>query len=127
MVRWPARKRFTRYLIQTKHFCLVYREENSYIVLIVYTDAYWARDEETRRSMRGCVVMMGGAAIKWYCRQQEVVALFSTELEYILFCSATKETVWIRRSLNVLVGSPKDLIPTLIYVGNQGGIQLCFY
>lgn len=77
MVYWLSLKRVIRYLIQSKHFSLVYGEENSDILLLFFTDADWAGNKKTRTSTNNCVVMIGGAAITWYYSQQEVVALSS--------------------------------------------------
>ena len=90
----------------------------------VYVDADWAGDQQTRRSMSGYAALMSGSLVAWGARQQEVVALSSSESEYISLCSGTKETIWLRslmRGLGVVPGMDK---PTTIMVDNQAAIAL---
>lgn len=91
---------------------------------VVYVDADWAGDREMRRSMSGCVVMIGSAAVSWYARQQEVVALSSTEAEYISLCSGIKKVVWIRRLLQGLAVVANFSHATTLLIENQGGMKL---
>lgn len=74
--------------------------------------------------MSGFIISMRGAAVSWCARQQEVVALSSTEAEFISLCSCVKEVVWMRRLLGGF-GLGLDLsVPTTILVDNQGGKDL---
>lgn len=70
------------------------------------------------------VTIMAGAAVSWYSRQQEVVALSQTEIEYISLCSGTEEKIWTRRPINdaVLVADVINL--TEVLTDNQGGMSL---
>lgn len=88
----------------------------------MYVDADWAGDHGTRKLTSSFVVMMGGAAVSWYACQQEVVALSSTEAEYIAMCAGVQEVVWIRpllRGLGVLESSETA---TTVLVNNQGSM-----
>lgn len=87
-------------------------------------DAYWTGDVNTRRAVSGCVVMVGGGAVSWSARQQEDVALSSTEAEYISICAGVIETVWIRRMVQGIgmIDGAKEA--TNVYVDNQGEIAL---
>lgn len=98
-IHWDAVNHVIRYFISTKNLgiCFGRDEENRSLVPHVYVDADWAQDPATHRSINGCLVMMGGAAIAWNVRQQEVEALSSAESKYIGLCNGAKETVWIRR------------------------------
>ena len=94
---WDAVKRVIRYVIRTKELGLVFGGTDGSKTPLVYVDADWAGDSETRKSMSGYVAMMGGAAVAWGARQQEVVALSSAESEYISMCNGARKTVWLRR------------------------------
>jgi len=64
-----------------------------------YTDSDWAGDKDDRKSTSGYVFLLGGAAISWKSRKQDVVATSSTEAEYVALTEAAKESVWLRRLL----------------------------
>ena len=125
-VHWDAVKRVLRYLIKTKDLGLCFGPDNdtSSLVPHMYVDSDWAQDPETRCSMSGCVVMMGGAAVAWSVRQQDCVALSSAESEYIGLCLGVKETVWIRRlvcGLGLVDGADS---PTTLLFDNQASAGL---
>ncbi|CAM9805813.1 unnamed protein product [Discosporangium mesarthrocarpum] len=48
-----------------------------------FADASYAGDIDNRRSVTGGAVMFCGTAVAWMSKMQEVVALSSTESEYI--------------------------------------------
>lgn len=56
----------------------------------VYVDVDRASDISSRKSVRGMVTIMAGAAVSCYSRQQEGVALSSAEAEYISLCFGAK-------------------------------------
>lgn len=51
--------------------------------LMAYTDSDYAGDLNDRRSTAGFVFMMASGAISWASKKQSVVALSTTEAEYI--------------------------------------------
>lgn len=68
---------------------------------------------------------MSGAAVSWCSRQQEVVALSSTEAEYIGLCSVGKDAVWVRRLLRGFGIEKLNLgKPLVINADNQGSMDL---
>ena len=87
-----------------------------------YSDADWGGDIATRKSTSGYVFRIGGATVSWKSKKQPVIALSSTESEYIALCSATQEAVWLRVLLKSLNLPQKK--PTIIYEDNQGAIAL---
>lgn len=68
-------KQVMRYLANTKQMSLHCGGKNASIVTNLFVDADWTGDSETRKSMSGCVVIMGGGAVRGYAPQQEVVTL----------------------------------------------------
>ncbi len=65
---------------------------------------------------------MAGGPLGWFSRKQEVIALSTTEAEYIALASATREAVWLR---NLLAGiGAEQKIPTIIFEDNQGAIAI---
>ena len=55
-----------------------------------------AGDVSSRKSRSGYVFMLGGAIVSWMSKKQPVVALSSTESEYIALSYAAQETIWLR-------------------------------
>ena len=121
---WEAVKRVIRYIIRTKELGLVFGGTYGSKTPLVYVDADWAGDCETRKSMSGFVAMMGGAAVAWGARQQEVVALSSAESEYISMCNGARETVWLRRLVSGMEIIDKMNYPTRMLVDNTAAKAL---
>ncbi len=117
-----AAKRILRYLKGMAKLGLYYRRGEKKDDLHGYCDADWAGDRESRRSTTGHVFLLGGAAVSWLAQRQPVVALSSTEAEYIALSSAAQQVVWLRRLLYDIGMERKE--PTNLYEDNQGAICL---
>ncbi|KAH9655560.1 Integrase catalytic domain-containing protein [Citrus sinensis] len=61
-----------------------------------FVDSNYAADKDRRRSITGFVFTMCGGAISWKSSLQSVVALSTTEAEYIALTKAVKEAIWLR-------------------------------
>ena len=116
---WVGAKRVLRYLKGTTKHGLIYRKSKQFS-LFGYSDSDWAGCVDTRKSTSGFVFMLGDSLISWASKKQPVVALSTTEAEYIALCLATQEAMWLRRLLDS-VQNPQEG-PTLIYEDNQGTI-----
>ena len=55
------------------------------------------RDVDRRRSTIAYVFTLFGGAISWMSKQQAVVALFTTEAEYMAATHACKEAILLKR------------------------------
>ena len=66
--------------------------------------------------------MLGGATISWMSKKQSVVALSSTEAEYIALSIAGQEATWLRRLLGSL--NQNQTKETVLYGDNMGAIHL---
>eukprot|EP00253_Pinus_taeda_P015431 PITA_15431 len=62
-----------------------------------FVDVDWAGDLDQRISTSGYVFKLFGGAISWMSKKQSVVALSTTEAEYMAATHASKESVWLRR------------------------------
>ena len=62
-----------------------------------FVDADWAGDLDQRRSTSGYVFRLFGGAVSWMSKRQSVVALSTTEAEYMASTHASKEAVWLQR------------------------------
>ena len=113
-----AVKRIFRYLKGTIDIGLRYQKcDNG--TLIGFSDADWAGD---RHSTTGNLFVISGGAISWLSRKQSVVALSTTETEYVALCGATQEAVWLRRLLSNIQSTPTTA--TIINEDNQGTIAV---
>jgi hypothetical protein len=85
----------------------------------------WAGDKLTRKSTSGYIICLAGAAISWSSKRQSIIALSSTESEYVGLCFRSKEAVWLRRIMrDVGIGCDMGVKPIKIYVDNQGSIKI---
>ena len=89
---WATVKRIFRYLKGSIDFGIKYRV-NSTNILESYSDADFASDPSTRRSVSGIVCKFNGATITWANRRQRSVSLFTTEAEYIAASEAAEDVV----------------------------------
>jgi hypothetical protein len=118
---WSAIKRVFRYLQGTKDYELVYKP-NKNISVVGYSDADWANDLDDRKSISGYIFKVNGNTVSWSCKKQKVVALSSTEAEYMAYSEAVKEAIWIRELLKDL--NYEQLEPSVIFEDNQSTIKL---
>lgn len=98
--QWTAVKRIFRYLRGTTNAKLCYTKSDDGVM--AYTDADWASEIDGRRSCSGYVVKFSNASICWSSKRQPIVALSSTEAEYIALSSATCELIWLQQLANEL-------------------------
>ena len=86
-----AVKWILRYLKGTTNQALCFGGSN--ISLQGYVDVDMAGDRDNRRSTTGYVFTVGGTAVSWVSKIQSVVALSTTEAEYIAATEASKEMI----------------------------------
>ena len=83
-----------------------------------FCDVDWG-GQKHRHSISGYSFHMGAGAISWSSKKQHVVALSSTEAEYIVQMHAAKEVLWLH---SFLWSAPDDLL--ILNCDNQGVIAL---
>jgi hypothetical protein len=97
---WTIVKRVFRYFRGTTNFGLCYQGRlglDKVVDIHVFVDADWAGDLDRRKSTSGYVFNLFGGAISWMRKRQDVVALSTTETEYMEATHASKEEVWLQR------------------------------
>ncbi|KAJ9542648.1 hypothetical protein OSB04_029154 [Centaurea solstitialis] len=67
--------------------------------LVGYTDSDWAGSLDDRKSTSGHVFSLGSGAISWSSKKQGIVALSSSEAEYVAATASACQAVWLRRLL----------------------------
>jgi Reverse transcriptase (RNA-dependent DNA polymerase) len=113
MTHWKAVKHLFRYLKGTLDLKLTYAPDPTSIDLFIsYTDADHGGNPDNGRSTSGYVVKMGTGAISWSSKLQSIVALSTTEAEYVASTSAGQEILWLRNLFSELgysLSSPSPL------------------
>jgi len=109
-----AAKHLLRYVKRTGNLGLrLGRFTTKDLYPVLYSDADWARDLDTRKSTGGYLCILTGglsqgepiqSVVSWSSKRQRTVALSSTEAEYMALTQAAKEAIWVSRFLAELQG-----------------------
>jgi hypothetical protein len=92
---WQASKRIFRYIQGTLYSYIQYSKTIHPKSRIGYSDAYWGRHLDTRRSTSCFCFILSGGAISWSSRKQKSVALSSTKVGYMALTHCTTEAIWL--------------------------------
>ena len=122
---WKAVKWLFRYLVGTADRALVFggadfRRDFSEAIE-GYVDSDYAGCLDSRKSITGFVFTAYGTAVSWKGNLQGVVALSTTEAEYIALTEAVKEAMWLRGIAEELRVQTEGIT---IYCDNQSAIHL---
>lgn len=114
-------KRILRYLQGTKHLGIAYNNKEKLEVLEGYCDADYVGDVKSRKSTSGYVIEFCGGPISWASRKQPIVALSSTEAEFISAADCCKELLYLKGVLKELLNKT---VNTEMYIDNQSALRL---
>ncbi|KAD2805945.1 hypothetical protein E3N88_39322 [Mikania micrantha] len=114
-------KRILRYVKATYDYGLTYAR-NASLKLKVYMDSDYARDVDDRKSTSGYVCILSNAAVSWSSQKQEIVALSSTEAEYVAATSCACHSVWLKGLLEEI--SEESVGTVEIQCDNSSTIKL---
>nr|GEX73138.1 retrovirus-related Pol polyprotein from transposon TNT 1-94 [Tanacetum cinerariifolium] len=81
----------------------------------------YAKDPDKGRSITGYAFLVQGCVVSWKATLQHVVALSTTEAEYIALTEAVKEAIWLKGLLEEL---GVELNRVTVNCDNQGAIHL---
>jgi len=96
-VHWQALKWVLRYLNETLKGGLKYtRSQPGRDALEGYVDVDYAGNVDTRNSLSGFVFTLFDTAVTWKANQKSVVALSTTQAEYIALVEGVKEALWLK-------------------------------
>ena len=70
------------------------------------------------------VFQIDSGSISWSCQKQSIVALLSTEVEFITMTHAAKEAIWLHHFITEAF-QPLDF-PLQIYCDNQSAIIIAY-
>jgi hypothetical protein len=97
---WTTVKRVFRYLHGIASYGLCYEGRSGLERLLDihgFVYAEWVGDMVCRVSTRGMCLTLFGGEISWMRKRQVVVALSTTEVEYMVATHASKESLWLQR------------------------------
>ncbi|XP_040372964.1 secreted RxLR effector protein 161-like [Rosa chinensis] len=114
-------KRALRYVKGTMNYGIFYIKGGAE-ELMAFTDSDYAGDVEDRRSTSGYVFLMGAGAVAWSSRKQPLVALSTTESEFVAAATCACQGVWMRRILKKLGYSQEGC--TIVKCDNSSAIKL---
>lgn len=117
---WAAMKKILAYLKKTSEHGIRFGTELT--SLLGFTDADFAGDMDTRRSISGYIFLLNGGLIAWSSRRQKCVTLSTTEAEYVAACEAAREGVWLKRLLHELMPDWTEAVPLMC--DNMSSIDL---
>ncbi|CAI7924087.1 unnamed protein product [Closterium sp. NIES-54] len=116
-----AAKRVLRYLKGCVKSGIFYPAHSKpQVELVGFSDADYAGDSADGKSHTGYVYCLNGAAISGQSKRQLVVALSTTESEYISLCQCIQEGVWLKRLFGELGHEFDGRVP--VFVDNQSAI-----
>ncbi|GJS90771.1 retrovirus-related pol polyprotein from transposon TNT 1-94 [Tanacetum coccineum] len=109
----------SRYLVNPG---LVYgRDQGKHVDVDGFVDTDYAKDPDKGRSITGYVFMIHGCVVSWKATLQHVVALSTTEAEYMALTEAVKEIIWLK---GLLIELGVNLRSVVVNYDNQSAIHL---
>ena len=116
---WNAVKRILRYIRGTSDAALCYG--GSEFTVRGYVDSDFAGDLDKRKSTTGYVFTIAGGAVSWISKLQTVVALSTTEAEYMAATQACKEAIWIKRLMDELGHKQEKIV---LFCDSQSALHI---
>jgi hypothetical protein len=90
---WDETKWILRYLRGTATHALCFGHSDTF--LQGYVDSDMEGDKDRNRSTTWYVFTIGGTPISWISKLKKVVALSTTEEEYVVATEDSKEMIWL--------------------------------
>ena len=120
---WTAVKRIMRFLKGKLGDGIKYSRTNGKPLLIMYCDADYAADIDSRKSTTGYVGFIANGPVAWRSTSQKGTALSTCVAELYALTEATVHTIWHRDLLKSL--GYEQQLPTKVYEDNQAAIAVC--
>nr|GEW14819.1 Gag-Pol polyprotein [Tanacetum cinerariifolium] len=109
-------------LYKTRHCtCNGSSESDSDLFVTGYVDSDYACDLDGSKSTTGYVFTLSGGTVSWVSKLQSVVAMLTTEAEYVAAAQASKEAVWLKMLLEELGYKQEKITP---FCDNQSTLYL---
>ena len=123
LAHWEAVKHLLHYLKGTADYGIIYAPNpHSTELFSTFPDTDHGGCKDTGCSTSGYLVKIGSGAVSWSSKLQSIVALSTTEAEYIAAVSAGKEIRWMRNLLQEMGFPPTG--PSILRIDNQSAISV---
>ncbi|KAL0561697.1 hypothetical protein IC582_002137 [Cucumis melo] len=116
---WNIVKRILRYIKGSIDVALCYGGTD--FTIRGYVDFDYAGDLDKSKSTIGYVFTLASGAVSWVSKLQSVVAMSTTEAEYVAATQASKEAVWLKILLEELGHEHKKIS---LFCDNQSALYL---
>ncbi|CAI9762466.1 unnamed protein product [Fraxinus pennsylvanica] len=93
---WDAMKWLLRYIKGTSNLGIQFRKQAESVILKGFTDSDYAGDRINRKSTSSYMYTLCNSCTSWKSQLQKIVALSSTEIEYITATDAIQEGIWLK-------------------------------
>ncbi|XP_069152937.1 uncharacterized mitochondrial protein AtMg00810-like [Solanum lycopersicum] len=90
--------------------------------MVAYCDSDWGACVETRRSVTGYMIKLGGALVSWKSKKQNTVSRSSAEAEFRSMATTVAEIVWLKGLFSELGMEIK--VPVKVFCDNKAAIQI---
>jgi hypothetical protein len=91
-----------KYLKATSSFGICFTRDAAVNILTTYYDVDYVVDLNDHRSRTSFVLLMNGGLVAWGSWKQPCCSSSTTEAEYIVRATVTKEVIWLHRLLGSL-------------------------
>ena len=121
-IHWAAIQRILAYLNGSSDMGLTYRQEDT-ISIEAYSDADWAANTFTRKSVSGTVITINCTAVVAQSKSQTIVADSTVVAETIALTKAAKTLAWVRNLVKWFGGEEGAGDTPIIWCDNKGAVR----
>jgi len=122
---YTAAKRVMRYLAGTIEIGMVFGPSHIHDgTLQAYSDSSWHDNTNNSRSIAGYLFKLANRPVSWRSKQEPIVAILSTEAEYIAVSEAYKEAIYLKDLLWELGYNKGDIGTIKMDLDNKLAINL---
>ncbi|XP_049403609.1 uncharacterized protein LOC125867197 [Solanum stenotomum] len=100
----------------------IFLSVDSFLKLVAYYDADWGSCLDSRRSVSGFFITLGGSTISWKSEKQLSISLSSAKAGYRSMRGVVAELTWLNRLL-LDIGFPPEL-PIPVHSDSQSAIHI---